>query len=109
MDAGTVNPSQWTRMAARERGQRRVGQVTRWTAAGGGLAAVVIGVVLAQGPAAASTMTGTAPSQAGAAPDAPQSGIQDTPLSSDGQDLQPPMQTPRHSHGGRSHTLSGGS
>jgi hypothetical protein len=100
-------------MAARERGQRRVGQVTRWTAAGGGLAAVVIGVVLAQGPAAASTtastMSGTAPSQAGAVPDAPQSGVQDTSPSSDGQGLQPPMQAPRHSHGGRSHTLSGGS
>jgi len=101
-------------MAARERGQRRVDQVTRWTAAGGGLAAVVIGVVLAQGPAAASTMTGTAPSQAGAVPDAPQSSVQntpvqDTPQSGGGQALQPPMQAPRHSHGGRSHILSGGS
>lgn len=117
-----MNRSQRALVADRERGRHRVGQVTRWTAAGGGLAAAVIAVLLAQGPATASTAAtttvpdpeqGPAPGAQAGSPDAaqypaPQYSPQDGQQGSD-QGLQPPVVVPRHSRGGGSHALSGAS
>jgi hypothetical protein len=103
-----MNHSQRARVAGRDRGQRRVGQVTRGIAAGGGLAAAVIAIVLAQGPASASTAsttTDSSPAQISGSGSlsAPQYSQQDGD-----QALQPPVMAPSHSSGS-SHTLSGAS
>ncbi|MBV8542325.1 MAG: hypothetical protein JO063_12205 [Pseudonocardiales bacterium] len=104
-----MDPSQSSRVAGRARGLRRVGQLTRWSAAGGGLAAVVLGVLLARDPAVASTTVGSPSSPS----DAPQASVQDTPAPgwqpTGEQGLQPPVPAPQPSHRGGSHILSGGS
>ena len=84
--------------------------MTRGIAAGGALTTAVITMVLAQGPASASTASTTTdpgttaqsggPGLQGMLPDGQQNGDQA---------LQPPMVTPSHSHGGSSHTRSGAS
>ncbi len=118
-----MNHSQRALAAVRDRGHQRVGQVTRWTAAAGGLAVAVIGVVLAQAPASASTAAAPATSQPGGAsgtgtqgglggystdtaPTAPQ--YQYSPQYG-GQGLQAPAYPPQSSGGSGSSVLSGGS
>lgn len=54
-----MNQSPRLRLVGRDRGQRRVTHVTRGIAAGGALTAAVITMVLAQGPASASTSSTT--------------------------------------------------
>ena len=56
-DDEMMSPSQRAQVRSRDRADERVRQMTRWIAAGAGLAVAVIGVVLAQGPASASTPT----------------------------------------------------
>jgi hypothetical protein len=73
------------------------------------LAAAVIAIVLAQGPASASTASTTtdsspAPSSGAGSQSAPQYSQQ-----GGDQALQPPVVAPSHSSGGSSHTLSGAS
>jgi hypothetical protein len=112
-----MNHSQRARVAGRDRGQRRVTHVTRGIAASGGLTAAVIAIVLAQGPAAASTVSTTtesSPTQSSGSgsPSAPQDLAPQSPAPQYGQQngdqaLQPPVVAPRRSHGGSSHVLSG--
>jgi hypothetical protein len=111
-----MNHSQRARLAGRDRGQRRVTHVTRGIVTGGGLAAAVIAIALAQGPASAPTTTGSSPAQSSGSgpPSAPQESAPQSPAPQYGQSagvqaLRPPTAAPRHSHGGGSHTQSGAS
>jgi hypothetical protein len=118
-EADAMNQSQRARLAGRDRGQRRITHVTRGIAAGGGLTAAVIAVVLAQGPASASTASiptesGPAQSPGSGSPSAAQDPGPPSPAPLYGQPagdqaLQPPAVAPSHSHGSRSHTRSGAS
>ena len=111
-----MNQSQRVRLVGRDRGQRRVTHVTRGIAASGGLAAAVIALVLAQGPASASTASASTASTTTTDPGTTvqgaglgsQSAPQDAQRNVD-QALQPPVVAPSHSHGGTSHTRSGAS
>jgi hypothetical protein len=99
-----MDHSQRARLAGRDRGQRRVTHVTHGIAAGGGLTTAVIAIVLAQGPASASTApttTESSPAQSSGS-ESPSAPEQPAPL-------QPPTVAPSHSHGGSSHTHSGAS
>jgi hypothetical protein len=104
-----MNYSQRARLADRDRGQRRVAQVTRGIAGGGGLAAAVITIVLAQGPASASTAsTTTDSSPAQSAGSGSQSAPQHGQPAGD-QALQPPALAPSPLRAGSSHARSGAS
>ncbi len=112
-----MNRLQRAQATNRDRGYERVLQMTRWAAAGGGLALAVISVVLAQGPASASTAassSGTAGPGGGLGPSASPS----FPRHRDGLryggqfgggGLQAPAAPPQSSYGSGPSMLSGGS
>jgi hypothetical protein len=110
-EADAMNHSQQARVADRDRGQRRVTHVTGGIATGGGLAAAVIAIALAQGPVSASTTTGSSPVQSpgSGSPSTPQSPAPQYGQSGGVQALQPPTAAPSHSRGGGSHSRSGAS
>lgn len=98
-----MNRTQRSVVAGRDRGYQRVAQLTRWTAGGGGLALAVIGVVLAQGPASASTATTPGAVATPSLPQAPAPDSSSQGLTSQGYDqsgsqgLQSPVAPPQYS------------
>lgn len=90
------------RLSARDRGLRRVGQLTRWAAVGSSAAVLAIAAVLAGGQAAAAqdaqVTTGPATTGTLAPSTAPST-----------RGLQPPATAPQASHSRSSHTSSGSS
>ncbi len=119
-----VNRFQRAQAARRDRGHRRVSQLTRWTAAVGGLTVAVIAVVLGQGAASASTTPASPPGDVtGAGPGTGLGSVgPDTSPSSprspygpsfDGQfgggGLQAPAAPPQRAYGSGPSVLSGGS
>ncbi len=70
-----MDRSQRAQAISRDRGYQRVRQTTRWTAAGGGLAVAVIGVVLAHSPASASTPASSSARTGGAVGAGSQDGL----------------------------------
>ncbi|MGH3440425.1 MAG: hypothetical protein ACRDRN_28805 [Sciscionella sp.] len=112
-----MSRSQHDRVAARERGQRRVSLVTRCTAAVGAALAAVFGVVFAQ-HAAAGAPASSAPPAITRAPNTtvtPHPTITSPPVTQapvttpPAPTLQAPAQPPFVVSGGGSHASSGGS
>jgi hypothetical protein len=104
----TQNPRR-ARQAARSAGERRVQNVTLWTAAGSVVAATVLSVVLAQGTSAAAAGTSTTTNTGSNTNSGTGSGTSGGTDSSGSDQLQAPQYLPGSSSGDSTHGSSGAS